>query len=210
VENGGVRDAFRGSLSKKDVSAAIRDVESHTSAELVVALRPSSGRYRETALAAGGAFALVVLSLLLFLPVDFETLLFPVYVALAFVLMAACVELVPPLRRMLIPSSTARGQVRVAARAAFVDLDVSHTQRRGGILVYVSELERMVEVVVDSGIDVHAEGARFTGTIAEAERALGAGDAPRFLAALRAIGPILAVHHPRAADDVNELSDEVA
>lgn len=202
-----MNDAFGGRLGKQDVTAAIRDVESQTAAELVVALRPASGRYHEFSFLAGALLAMVVLSLLLFLPQEFEILYFPVWVAGAFVGGAVTTELWPALHRRLLMKKRARVQVRLSSRAAFVDLDVSRTRGRTGILVYVSSFERMVEAVGDVGLDIHAAG--FSDALTALERATAQGDAAAFLAALRSLGPIFSHAHPRSADDANELADEM-
>jgi uncharacterized membrane protein len=76
--------------------------------------------------------------------------------------------------------------------------------------VFVAGFERTVEVVADLGIDPNLLGTAWT----EARGALGravSGRSPfdRFLQALRALGPVLGRALPRAADDENELPDEI-
>ncbi len=102
-----------------------------------------------------------------------------------------------------------RTNVAVLARSTFIELKVDRTSGRTCLLVFVSTFERRVEVVPDAGVDPAVLGPAF----ADAVRALevtvrGPRSFPRFLDALRALGPILAKALPRMADDVNELPDE--
>ena len=102
-----------------------------------------------------------------------------------------------------------RESVRTSARATFVDLGVSRTTGRTGMLVYVSMLERRIEVVLDSALDRALLGPEFSRAIGALELAVRRGaDFPRFVGALRSLGPILARTLPRLEGDVNELPDE--
>jgi putative membrane protein len=102
-----------------------------------------------------------------------------------------------------------RANVQGRARATFVELGISKTSARTGILVYVSMFEKSAEVVCDVGIDAAVLGAPFAHAIAALDVALHRGPSfPGFAAALRALGPILGKTLPRLADDINELPDE--
>ena len=201
--------AFYEAEARKAATAAVKDVESQTSAEVVIALRSASGHYRHVDYLVGFLLALSTLSALMFLPQSFAPVAFPVDVAIAFALGALVSSRWPGLRRLLSSPALRQRQVRAAARATFLDLGIGRLPRRWGLLVYVSLLERRVEVVADIGIPVPALGTEWKDAVGALDAALQPPDLERFLAALRALGPILGGALPHTDDDVNELPDEV-
>jgi len=203
------RRGFDGAAARERTTDAVREIEAQTGAEVVVAVRPSSGHYRHADYLFGFVVALGTLTALLFLPVDFPIETFPLDVAVGFVLGALLAELVPPLRRLLVAPSLRQANVRRAALAAFVELGVSRTRRRTGVLIYVSMFERHVEVVADVGLLPTAVEREWEACAAGLLTAVRPRfDAQRFLDALRAFGPVLARLAPRGDDDVNELPDD--
>jgi putative membrane protein len=188
----------------------VKEVESQTAAELVITVRRSSGHYRHADYLAGFALSFATLLGLLFLPVAFALWSFPVDVFVSFALGAAVASQSHTLQRLLSSTKLQRDNVARAARAAFVDLGVTKTTGRTGVLVYASMLERRAEVVADVGVDTVGMGAAWDGAVRAIDDAVRAGaDFERFSAAVRALGPLLAGALPRQADDVNELPDEM-
>lgn len=196
--------------ARREALDDVRAIEARTSAEVKVVVRQRSGDYRAADYLAGAASAFAILLVLLFHPRPFAVSTMPLDVLAFFALGALASTRAPALRRALTPASQRRQNVRAAARAAFVDLGVSRTRDRNGLLVYVSLLERSVEVVTDVGIDAAALGPEWPALLA----ALGASVAPkpdfaRFRVALAALGPVLGRAMPRRDDDVDELSNAV-
>jgi putative membrane protein len=203
------KSGFTGHTAQKEVAAAIREIEQTTSAEIVVAVRPSAGFYRHTDYLVGFALSFAALLVFLFDPHEFSIAWMPVDTLAAFVVGTLLSAGVPPLRRALTSRKLMANHVRTAARASFVDLGISRTSGRSGILVFASMFERQVEVVTDIGIDRAVLGTSFEDGIASLKRAVRRGpNFPAFVSALRALGPILANALPRLATDVNELPDE--
>jgi putative membrane protein len=201
--------AFTDDAAKSEVAEAIREIEKATSAEVVVAVRASSGHYRHTDYLVGFALSLFALLVFLFDEHEFSMAWMPLDTVLAFALGTFVCASVPPLRRALTSRRLMRGNVRIAAQSTFFDLGVSKTSGRTGILVYVSMFERGTEVVCDVGIDAAVLGAPFASATAALDAAVRRGqNFSRFTAALRGLGPILQRALPRLSSDVNELPDE--
>jgi putative membrane protein len=196
--------AFFTSGARTRVTEAVANVESRTAAEVVVVVRRRSATWREADLATGAVVAFGVLMLLLFHPREIAVEIMPIDVMLAFAAGAVLCAGMPPLKRLLLPRRRVDEQVRLAARAAFVDQHVSQTRGRTGILVYVSMFERRVDVVADAGVDAKLIEAEVRALRASIERG---PDLDAFLDALRGIGPALASALPKGEDDVNELPD---
>lgn len=200
--------SFFGNDAKEKATRAITAVEARTSAEIVLAVRPISGHYRDADYLAGAVLALVVLLLLLFLPQPFTVDSMPLDVIAAFAIGAGLCAHAPPLRRLLVGRKRMETNVRTAARAAFVDGGVARTRGRTGILVFVSIFERRVEVLGDLGIDPQALGDAYAAAVREIGGSLADKlDFAKLLVAVDALGPALSGPLPRREDDENELSD---
>jgi putative membrane protein len=190
--------------AKKRVTEAVADVESHTSAEVVVVVRRSSGNWREADVTVGTLAAFGVLLILLFHPAEIPVDVMPLDVLFAFLAGVVLCSSIPPFKRALLVRKTVSTRVRASACEAFVDQGVSRTRGRSGVLVFVSTFERRVEVVGDIGVDTRLVEAE---TRALAEAVAGRMDLEAFLVALRRFGPALAGTLPRGDNDVNELPD---
>ena len=189
---------------------AVASVERQTSAEVVIALRRSSGHYRQADLLAGSLAALAALCVFLYYPEPFDYTYLPLELIGFFACAGAASEHLPPLQRLLTSRKVRDENVHDAARGFFVDKRISRKTGRTGILVYLSALERRVEIVADIGVDEAALGPRWREARDRMEASLVRGSLDGFLQALEAMGPILAEALPHHAGDVNELPDEVA
>jgi putative membrane protein len=202
--------AFFQPEAKSRVSAAIKEIELQTSAEIVVSVRRTSGKYRDVDYLTGFVIALGMLSFMLFSKQVFPIRWFPIDVAAAFVLGTLLSAALTPYKRLLVSKRRASERVHAAACEAFIKMGVSRTRGRTGILVFVSLFERRVAVVPDVGVDVAALGEEWTRAVAALDGSLGfSADFELFVAALRALGPVAKSAMPRADDDENELPDDV-
>ena len=201
------RDFFE-SEARKRVGAAVEDIESGTSAEVVVTVRRRAGHYRQTDLYAGAGLALVMLVFLLFDEHPFDVRWMPVDVLVAFFIGAVVTSNTPALRRLLTSPRVLAESARTAARAAFYDLGISRTTGRTGILVFVSMFERRVIVVGDVAIDPKTLGPEWQVMEGALQGSLAPPDLERFLAAMVTMKTPLARALPIQPDDVNELPNE--
>jgi putative membrane protein len=198
---------FFSDQAKTRVAEAVRDVEAKSSAEIVVAVRARSDEYRDVDLVAGLVAAMVTLIVLIFHPAELDEDWMPIETFAAFALASIVVARVPAIKRALVPAKRKAERVDGAARAQFVDGGVSRTRDRSGVLIFFSELERRVCVVLDIGIDAAKLGEPWQKSVAALETAASADDLEAFAAAITALGPVLATKYPRREDDENELPD---
>lgn len=195
---------------KREARAAVEAIEAQTSAEIVVCLRGASDHYRDADYLFGFLLALATLVTMLFVDRPFQLASFPIGVVAGFLFGSMASANVAQIRRLLVFPGRKLAAVRLAASAAFHDQGVSRTSGRTGVLVYVSMFERRVMVLPDVGVEAAGLGAEWKTAVAALEGSLTPSPDPdRFLAAMRALGPVLSRRLPRAADDVNELPDEV-
>lgn len=196
--------------SKQALTAAVENIERHSSAEAVIAVRASSGSLLHTDLLAGCLGAALTLAFLLFSPYTFslEAILFDTVLFGA--LSALLSSRWPTLRFWLTPRTLAEESVQRAARAEFFDSHIADTRGRTGILVYVSQTERCAEVLADSGVRNAVDLAAWDACVLRIQRAVA--EAQDGLTLARSVGELselLAKCLPRQADDVDELSNLV-
>ena len=192
---------------------AIEAIEAASAAEVVVALRQQSSGHLLANLVVGGVGAFAALAYMLYSAHQFSL---PAILIDPFVLGAALgwlVELVPPLKRRLVPAGRRRHAVERGAKAAFFDRGVANTRGRTGVLVYLSWLEQDAVVLADSGVPAAwRDGARKE-LEAQLTAAMPHGGA-RVAEVLRGAVATLGAQAPRASDDINELpnalDDELA
>jgi putative membrane protein len=210
TEKSAMPRAFLTDEAKAALTAAIRDLESQSSAELVIAVRPRSAAYLRVPLTAALVAAFATLAALLYTPWDFPLAWFLADPALAALVAFLAARSLPAAVRLGTRQSSRRERVERAAKALFVDKGIHRTSGRTGILVYVSLLERELALVPDIAVEpVAADDGwkRIEGRIAAAMA--GRADGSEVAALLRELGPVLAGPLPRLEDDVDELPDEV-
>jgi putative membrane protein len=202
--------SFFGDEGKRAVKDAVRAIEETTAAEVVVAVRKRSWRYRHTHYLFGFVISLLVLIALLFLPQSFDIATWPLEIGGAFIGGALLCAVVPPLERLLTEPGVMETQVARAAKAAFVDMGITRTHGRTGLLVYLSLRERRAELVGDVALGVLETDDGYKKARTGIEAAAAEADLDAFVAALRQLAAPLAAALPRREDDVNELPDEAA
>ena len=115
-----------------------------------------------------------------------------------------------PLRLALVPGIVKQGRVRAAAIRAFRIGIEARTRAATGVLIYLSLAERRADIVADSAIagkvgdDAWGEAMALLLTDVRAKR-----PADGIIAAVGAIGALIALHFPHSADDTNELPDRL-
>lgn len=199
--------AFYEKDAEREVARAIERIEAKSAAEVMVAVRASSGRYADADSILGFVLSFGGLLVFLFHPAPIRIEVFALEFPLLFALGMALSAWIPPVRRLLASRERLESNVTTAARAAFVELGVSRTRERTGLLVFVSMFERKVVVIPDVGIELEQLGE----ALAKVERVLSESpDLARLIAALDGLAEPLAQALPRADDDENELPDTVS
>jgi putative membrane protein len=203
-------DRFLKKEDKAALTSAVEALESRSSAEVVVLVRPRSGEYLHADLLMSALVGWLVLAVQLFSPWEFgltEILVAPPAFGLAAALLTSRVA---RLRRWLTTTAERRELVRTGAQSAFFERGIDKTRDRTGILVYVSLLERMAEVVADRGVRLAVPEAEWTEGVARVDAAVRAGEPGAAVAGrLLELGGLLERRLPRREDDVDELPNTV-
>ncbi|GAA0892024.1 hypothetical protein GCM10009122_17030 [Fulvivirga kasyanovii] len=145
---------------KRQIKEAVASAESKTSGEIVPYFVEQSDSYEAAPFRGaiifmiGALFTAGVLSYTWALPfpiTPLEIIIFTLTVGVSGFLL---VKYIPSLTRTLTPSEVMRQRVEQKALVAFLEEEVFNTEKRTGILIFVSHLEHAVEVIGDSGINV--------------------------------------------------------
>ncbi|HUT94578.1 MAG TPA: hypothetical protein VMY37_34300 [Thermoguttaceae bacterium] len=190
-----------------NVTRAVEQAETQTAAEIVVAVHPQSGRYRDTDYLFGGLVALAGLVFIVFNPWTWHPAhMLPVEMVVLFAIGTLGCSVCPPLRRRLTTGKRRQAQLREAAAARFVEEGVANTRARTGVLVYVSLLERQVEVIADVGITNHVLPEAWSRCLFELKKIGSADDtAQALLDGIRRLGDVLSQDLPAGEDNPDEL-----
>jgi putative membrane protein len=196
------------SAAEAALEQAVREIESQSSVEVVIAIRPSARAWPHVVFIAGSAAAWLTLAYMLFAAPVYPLWTFLVDPLIAAALAGFGARMMPPLVRWLTPRRVLRQAADEAARATFVERGVHRTSQHTGVLVYCALTERVAVVVADSGVTAHVTPHALLAweqTIAAALKDGGIATA----AAIAAIGPTFAGALPRQEADMNEIPDSI-
>jgi putative membrane protein len=206
---GTVSETSRGfdQSSRETLAQCVKEIESGTDAEIVIVVRARSGRYRQADYLFGALVSFAGLLFLLFLPVDFHQYWVPVDVAVLFVTSAYISSRSRTLRRLFTTEKFRSEAVRVGAAAMFYEAGIAHTYAGVGILVYLSLLERRLELIADRGVLKAVPSSEWNHGLFELKEVGRQPDLQHLLRALRDLGTLLAKHLPATEENPNELPD---
>jgi len=117
---------------------------------------------------------------------------------------------IPWVDRCVVPGSVMRRKVRERALRHFTEAGVYKTREHTGILIFISHLERRIELLADSGIAAKIQQETWDEVVGHIIAGIRAGKlADHLVDAIDRCGTILAEHFPIQPDDVNELKNGV-
>jgi putative membrane protein len=116
---------------------------------------------------------------------------------------------IPAIAIRLIPRPVRYWRASNMARRQFLENNLHHTRGETGVLIFVSEAERYVEIIADRGINQHVDPQtwqaivdRFTGAVKRGDTANG------FVDCIKSCGEILQKNAP-ATQAKNELPNHL-
>lgn len=193
---------------QENIRAAIAAVEQNTNAELVTVLARQADNYRYIGFTWAALVALVSPTVLLMLPFWLDLLHILATQCLVFAVLAVAFQWLP-LRRLLVPKKMAYWHAANLARRQFLDNNLHHTEGESGVLIFVAEAERYVEIIADRGISRHVPQEQWQDIVNEFIAAVKAGQVEQgFLRCIDQCGQLLKQHCP-ATDTRNELPDHL-
>ncbi len=189
------------------LAQCVRDIESETDAELVIVVRARSGSYRHADYLWGALLAFATLLFLLFSPFEFAHYWVAIDVAVSFIVGTYISSRSSALRRLLTTKKQRAEAVRAGAAAMFYEAGIANTQAEMGVLIYLSLLERRLELIADRGVLTAAPPLEWNERLFELRNAGRRPQLQTLLKALRDLGALLAKHLPPTGENPNELPD---
>lgn len=210
------------------VAQAVHAAEQHTCGEIVTIVTPQSDPYRDMALAWAALMAFLALGALELAPDFYLGLIERVLglwatawtprAVLGIALTVATLKFAGmlllmqwrPLRLLLTPAPIKTARVHARALTCFRVGAESRTTGRTGVLIYLSMAEHRAEIIADTAIAAEVAPEVWGDAMHALLAPVRDGRiADGMIAAVEQVGAVLALHFPRAADDVNELPDRL-
>ncbi len=193
--------------ARQALTNCVREIEKSTNAELVLAVRARSGPYRHADYLFGALLAFASLLFLLFSPFDFHQYWVAIDVALIFALGTFLSSRSNSIRRLMTNGKFRSNAVRTGAAAMFYEAGIANTTAEMGVLIYVSVLERRLELIADRGVLKGVPALEWNHMLFELRRAGRKAEPQPLLEAMRRLGELLANHLPATDENPNELPD---
>ena len=185
---------------------AVREIERRSCAEVVVEVRSRSGSYAHAEGRFGALVAFAALLLLLFSPWHFAAHWVAIDVAVVYGAALFIARRSDYVRRLFSRRNEREAQVRTAAAAVFHERGVANTSGETGILVFLSVLERRVEVLADRGVLMAVPALPWNELLESARGCPGTPSA--LLEFVKGLAPLLGEYLPVREGDVDELANE--
>ena len=192
---------------QEHVAEAVKAVEKRTNAELVTVIAATSDDYRYIPALWAALISLLLPSVLYFTPLSIAWVAWlPIIV---FLVLNGLLQL-GGFRSRLVPKSVSSWRASNMARRQFLEQGLHHTQHGTGVLIFVSEAEHFVEILVDRGISEKVDDAQWQSIVDTfiqdvQSNAIEEG----FVRCLDSCAKILETAVPKTSDNTNELDDRL-
>ncbi|HPR17302.1 MAG TPA: TPM domain-containing protein [Candidatus Cloacimonadota bacterium] len=209
---------------KKKISAAVRQAESTTSGEIVTAFVKESNDYAvyELTFSVIVSFIYFVVMLFFLRPIavwlpsffwDYSASYLVAFYGFSTFVVGTLVYFLAnyaPIDRLIVPAKIQQKKVHERTLLHFMESGISYTRDRTGILIFISLLERRVELLADSGINEKIEPKEWQNIVDHVIKGIKTGSfTENLVVAVSDCGKLLSEHFPIQKDDTNELSNEI-
>lgn len=181
---------------QRRVAEAIARVEQQTDAELVTVLAARADDYAYIPLLWASLLALVVPGVVHYFTgwLTVQTLLMVQW--LGFIVLSLLFR-IPRITTRLIPRPVRHWRASNLARRQFLEQNLHHTVGSTGMLIFVSEAERYVEILVDEGISSRVDDSVWAAIVNSFTLQVKQGQTLQgFVSCIEACGELLKVHVP--------------
>ena len=190
------------------ISETIREVEIKTDAEVVTVLAPMADNYYYIPTLWASLLALLTPYVLTFTPYWLEPSDLTLAQVLVFVVLALTLRL-RVLLQFLIPKSVRFWRASNLARRQFLEQNLHQTEGSLGVLIFVSELERYVEILVDQGVAERVDDAKWAAIVQAFTSLVKSGQVEKgFITSIQQVGEVLSEACPPTREK-NELPNHL-
>jgi putative membrane protein len=209
---------------KEKIKASVKEAESKTSGEIATGFIKESDNYAVYELTFAVFIGLVYFIVMLFFANSIEesikqmfweysSLHLLMFYGFSTFLVIAIVYLltnIPFIDRLIIPKSVMQQKVNQRAERHFLESGVYDTKDRTGVLIFISYLERRVELLADKGISEKIPQEKWDAIVGHIINGIKSNQLVKHLSeSIRECGDLLAEQFPIQPGDVNELKDDI-
>ncbi|TPD55275.1 MAG: hypothetical protein C9355_04295 [Thalassolituus maritimus] len=190
------------------LASAVSKVEEKTDAELVTVLARASDSYHYIPTLWAALIALLTPGVLSFSPLWLGWFELIIVQALVFSVLALVFR-IPALRYRLVPAKVKKSRAEMMARRMFLEQGLHHTKGETGILIFVSEAEHYVEILVDRGISEKIDNQVWQNIVNDFTAEVKAGAVLKgFETCIASVAEVVSDVVP-ATEEKNELPDRL-
>jgi putative membrane protein len=193
--------------AREALTNCVTEIEKASDAELVLVVRARSGSYRHADYLFAALVAFAGLNFLLFSPVSFHVYWVAIDVALLFALAALFSSRSKAVRYLFTTEKHRKEAVRTGAAAMFYEAGIANTEAEMGVLIYLSLLERRLELIADRGVLKGVPALDWNQIVFDLHQAGKEPDPETLLKGLHSLGHLLGQHLPATGENPNELPD---
>jgi len=201
--------AFLTDADRERIADAVTAAETKTTGEFVTVLAREADDYMYIPTLVAAAIVFLISGIVLLAPIElYATDFFAGQLAGLIVL--TLLFRWPPLKMRLVPRTVRHERARRLAHQMFLDLGLSSTRERTGVMLFVAVGERYVEILADRGVHEHVDNAEWERIVADFAAQVKSGRiTDGFIGAIDACTDIMAKHFPGNPDDTNELPNRL-
>lgn len=189
------------------LAQCVKGIEKDTDAEIVIVVRARSASYRQADYLCGSFLGFVALLFVLFSPFHFHEYWVPVNVAVVFAGGVYLSSHVAGIRRLLTTRKFRAQAARTGAAAMFYEAGIANTDAEMGVLVYLSLLERRLELIADRGVLKAVPAMEWNESLFNLHQAGRRPELKALNEAMCDLGALLAKYLPATGENPNELPD---
>ena len=195
---------------KTNLYKTIEDIENNSLVEIVVIVKERSANYRVIDLWFAFAFMTIVFGLLMFLPIDFTTILVFFLTISSFFLGFGISYFIPAIKKIFLKKNILKKAVEIYGRAIFQKGGIRFTDEKIGVLIYASVFEKEVIVIPDRGAETSVPEEEWE-TIRKGFDTIfqKPNPATALLDNLQNCQSIFNQYIPPVENDINELPDDL-
>ncbi len=185
-------------------------IENNSLVEMVVIIKPQSGRYRDIPVWCGIIFSFLLYTFFMFSSVEFGVYMIYGMTILSFFLIYGLVSVISIFKAMFIKRKRKTRNVEINARAIFQKGGVRFTEDRIGTLVYISLFEKLVFILPDRGAENAIPVDEWKEIKLDFQSIFDSKDVPaELINKLNKWQPVFAKYIPPVENDINELPDDM-
>ncbi len=188
----------------------IEFIENNSLVEMVVIIKPRSGKYRDVPIWCGVIFSFLLYTFFMFSAFEFGVYMIYGMTILSFLLVYSFVSVVSVFLELFTSTKRKARNVEINARAIFQKGGIRFTEERIGTLMYISLFEKQVFILPDRGAENAIPIDDWKEIKEDFQSVFESGDVPaELIKKLYRWQPVFAKYIPPIENDINELPDDM-